>query len=72
MLTTRESAAVVELLEQYLESHYSQDQLRSPSKDPELPIDSGMRVELPYCLMHIVRQHKSYNLKAKNWIERTR
>jgi hypothetical protein len=72
MLTARESAAVVEVLEQYLESHYNQDQLRSLSKDPDLPIDSGTRAELLYCLMHIVHQHKSYTLKAKNGIERTR
>jgi hypothetical protein len=72
MLTARESAAVVEVLEQYLESHYNQDQLRSLSKDPDLPINSRMRAEPPYCLMHIIHQHKSYNLKAKNGIERTR
>jgi hypothetical protein len=72
MLTARESAAVVEVLEQYLECHYKQDQLRSLLKDPDLPIDSRMRSKPPYCLMHIVHQHKSYNLKAKNGIERTR
>jgi hypothetical protein len=66
MLTARESAAVVEVLEQYLKSHYNQDQLRSLSKDPDLPIDSRMRSKPPYCLMHIVHQHKSYHLKAKN------
>jgi len=32
MLTPRESAAVVEVLEQYLESHYNQDKLRSLSR----------------------------------------
>ncbi len=72
MLTPRESAAVVEVLEQYLESHYNQDKLRSLSKDPDLPIDSRMRKEPPYCLMHIVHQHKSYTLKANSGIERTR
>ena len=72
MLTVRESAAVVEVLEKHLKSHYNQDQLRSLSKDPDLPIDSRMRAEIPYCLIHIVHQHKSYNLKAKNGIERTR
>ena len=72
ILTARESAAVVEALEQYLECHYNQDQLRSLSKDPDLPIDSRMRSKPPYCLMHIVHQHKSYNLKAKNGNERTR
>ena len=72
MLTARESAAGVEVLEQYLECHYNQEKLRSLSKDPGLPIHSRMRAEIPYCLMHIVHQHKSYNLKAKNGIERTR
>jgi len=72
MLTARESAAVVEVLEQYLESHYNQDQLRSMSKDPDLPIDSSVRAEPPYCLMHIVHQHKSYTLKANNGNERIR
>ncbi len=72
MLTPRESAAVVEVLEQYLESHYNQDKLRSLSKNPDLPVDSRMRAEPPYCLMHIVHQHKSYTLKANNGIERTR
>ena len=72
MLTARESAAVVEVLEQYLECHYNQDQLRSLSKDPDLPIDSRMRSKPPYCLMHIVHQHKSYKLKAKNGNEHTR
>ena len=72
MLTVRESAAVVEVLEKHLKAHYNQDQLRSLSKDPDLPIDSRMRAEIPYCLIHIVHQHKSYNMKAKNGIERTR
>ena len=72
MLTARESAAVVEVLEQYLECNYNQDQLRSLSKDPDLAIDSRMRGEPPYCLMHIVHQHKSYTLKANNSIKRTR
>ncbi len=72
MLTARESAAVVEVLEQYLESHYNQDQLRSLSKDPDLPIDSRMRSKPPYCLMHIVHQHKSYTLKVENGIKRSR
>jgi hypothetical protein len=72
MLAPHESAAVLKVLEQYLESHYNQDQLRSLSKDPDLPIDSRMRKEPPYCLMHIVHQHKSYTLKANNGIGRTR
>ena len=72
MLAPRESAVVLEVLEQYLESNYSQDQLRSLSKDPDLPIGSKMRKKPPYCLMHIVHQHKSYTLKANNRIERAR
>ena len=72
MLAPHESTAVLEVLKQYLESHYNQDQLRSLLKDPDLPIDSRMRAMPPYCLIHIVHQYKSYTLKANNGIERTR
>jgi len=71
MLTAYESTAVLELLEQYLESHYNEDQLSSLSKDPDLPIDIEKRARPPYCLIHIVHQHKAYNSKANNGIGRT-
>jgi len=72
MLARHESAAVLELLEKYLETHYSRDQLRSLSEDPYLPIDSEMRTKPPHCLMHILHQHRAYSVKVDNRIERTR
>ena len=58
MLSTHESAVVIEALRIYLESNYKNDELVSLLKDPELPIDSELRKEFPHCLTHILSQHK--------------
>jgi hypothetical protein len=71
MLARHESAVILEVLEKYLEAHYSRDQLRSLSEDPYLPIDSEMRTKPPHCLMHILHQHKAYSAKVDNRSERT-
>ena len=59
-LSPRETASVVYLLQQYLESHYDKDQLSSLWKNPELPVESTKRSKPPYCLIHILHQHKHY------------
>ena len=58
MLSTPESALVIETLMTFLESHYKNDELVSLLKEPELPIDSELRSELPHCLVHILSQHR--------------
>jgi hypothetical protein len=58
MLSAHESEVIIEALRTYLESHYKKDELASLLKEPELPIDSGLRSELPHCLIQILYQHK--------------
>ena len=58
MLSAYESEVIIESLRTYLESHYKKDELASLLKEPELPIDSRLRSELPHCLIHILDQHK--------------
>ncbi|MHC4536931.1 MAG: hypothetical protein ACYS6K_23535 [Planctomycetota bacterium] len=72
MLSPHESEVVVKALRTFLESHHKNDELTSLLTEPELPIDSELRSEIPHCLIHIIHQHKSYALKANHGIERTR
>ena len=58
MLSAYESEVIIESLRTYLESHYKKDELASLLKEPELPIDSRLRSELPHCLIHILDQYK--------------
>lgn len=58
MLSTHESALVIEALMTFLESHFKNDELVFLLKEPELPIDSELRSEFPHCLIHILSQHK--------------
>jgi hypothetical protein len=58
MLSPHESAVVIEALRTFLESHHKNDELASLLKEPELPIDSGLRSELPHYLIHILYQHE--------------
>ncbi len=58
MLSAHESEVVVKALRTFLESHHKNDELASLLKESELPIDSGLRKELPHYLIHILSQHK--------------
>jgi len=58
MLSTHESKIILEALRSFLESHNKQDELASLQKNPDLPIGSELRSRSPYCVIHILNQHK--------------